>query len=50
MEKIQRFVLVLKDQLMPYKRDSIAVIDMRYQHGLAVKWLVKNNTSLVSGR
>ncbi len=50
MEKIQRFVLVLKDQLMPYKRDSIAVIDMRYQHGLAVKWLVKDNISLVSGR
>ena len=50
MEKMQRFTLVLKNQLLPYRRDSIAVIDMRYQHGLAVKWLMKDNISLASGR
>lgn len=50
MEKMQRFILVLKDQLLPYRKNSIAVIDMRYQQGLAVKWLATDNISLASGR
>ena len=38
MEKMQRFATVLKDQLLAH-RNAVAIVDMRYQHGLAVRWL-----------
>ena len=58
MEKMQRFSVVLKNHLPTDKKDAVAVIDMRYQHGVAVRWLEIEETvptiqvsdaSLVSG-
>ena len=42
MEKMQRFAMLLKNQPLAHRND-IAVIDMRYPNGVAIKWLENNN-------
>jgi len=36
-EKMQRFLAVLDDQLLSYQ-DRIAAIDVRYEHGVSIRW------------
>ena len=46
MEKMQRFAMLLKSQSLA-DRNDIAVIDMRYPNGVAIKWLENDNNKPV---
>ncbi len=48
-EKLENFLHVYNQKLR-FKRQEIVNVDMRYENGLAVRWLDKSETSPVVGR